>query len=278
MLSVCHIIELLICRCLRSQIKRLPSIFNSVAVAKNGDIFWTDSASDFKLHDGVYTMLANPSGRLLRYDRKTKQNVVLIDQLYFANGIALSPDEEFVVVSETAASRLTRHYLKGNKAGVTDVFIDRLPGATDNLTPDATGIWVPLVNAIDAQHPALWQSAAKAPYVRRFLCRILALIEAPFKLVESLYPNPYTQLVVHKVGHFETLLAMTPPRTTILRIDWNGKIIGSLHGFDLSVQGVAHVLEDGDYLYLGSFANKFLGRVALPKSYKQQQTTAKAGI
>lgn len=249
-----------------------------MAVAKNGDIYWTDSASDFALYDGIYVMLANPSGRLFRYNRQTKKNVLIADQLYFANGIALSPDEEFVVVSETAASRLSRYYIKGSKAGTSDVFIDRLPGASDNLTPDANGIWVPLVMAIDAEHPALWQSAANAPYIRRFLCRILALIEAPFKLVERFYPNPYSQWVVNRVGHFETLAALTPPRTTILRIDWTGKIVGSLHGFDRSVQTVAHVLEDGDYLYLGSFSNKYLGRVALPKTYKSAaQQQAKPG-
>lgn len=42
---------------------RKPKIPNSVAVHTSGDIFWTDSSSDFKLEDGVYTMFANPSGR-----------------------------------------------------------------------------------------------------------------------------------------------------------------------------------------------------------------------
>lgn len=259
---------------------RKAAIFNSIAVAKNGDIYWTDSSSDFKLYDGIYSMLANPSGRLFRYNRVAKKSEALLDELYFANGLALSPDEAFIIVSETTASRLTRYYLKGNNKGQKDVFIDRLPGATDNLTPDANGIWVPLVMSIDAEHPALWQSAANAPYIRRFLCRTLALIEAPFQLIERVYPNPYTKWIVHKTGHFEALGALQPARTTILRIDWNGKIVGSLHGFDRSVQGVAHVLEDGDYLYLGSFANKYVGRVTLPKSYKsatQQQTTTKPG-
>lgn len=248
--------------------KRKAGIFNSVAVAKNGDFYWTDSASDFQLQDGVYTLLANPSGRLFHYNRATKQNKMLIDELYFANGVALSPNEDFIVVSETGASRLQRYHLKGSKAGQTDTFIDRLPGATDNLTPDANGLWVPLVIAIDNEHPALWQSAANAPLIRRFLLRVLGLIEAPFKLIESVYPNPYTQYLVHQIGHFESLGNMHPPRTTILRIDWNGKIIGSLHGFDKSVHGIAHVLEDGDYLYLGSYANKYLGRTKLPKSYR----------
>lgn len=253
-------------------IRRPAALFNSVAVSKSGDIYWTDSSSDFKLEDGVYTLFANPSGRLFHYSRSTKQTKMLIDEMHFANGVALGPNEDFVVVAETAASRIRIYYLKGAKAGQSEVFIDRLPGVPDNLTPDNDGLWVPLVMAIDSENPGLWQSAANAPLVRKFLSRVLALIELPFKMVENIYPNIYTQTVVHKLGHFESLANLQPDRQTILRIDWSGKIVGSLHGFDRSVHGVAHVLEDGDYLYLGSFANKYLGRVKLPKTYKSGKT------
>lgn len=218
-------------------------------------------------------MFANPSGRLFKYDRKTKQNKALIDEIYFANGVALSPNEDFVVVTELAASRLLRYYLKGPKTGTWDIFIDKLPGVSDNLTPDADGLWVPLVLSVDAENPALWQSAANAPLIRKFLARVLALAELPFKLIEQVYPNPFTANVVHKIGHFETIGGLSPARQTILRIDWKGKIVGSLHGFDRSVHTIAHVLEDGDYLYLGSFSNKYIGRVKLPKSYKSSKPT-----
>lgn len=40
-----------------------PLICNSVDVASNGDIYWTDSSTEFILNDGLYTMLTNPSGR-----------------------------------------------------------------------------------------------------------------------------------------------------------------------------------------------------------------------
>lgn len=215
----------------------------------------------------------NPSGRLFQYVRSTKQNKVLIDKLYFANGVALSPNEDFVVVSETAASQLRRYYLKGAKAGQSDIFIGKLPGASDNLSPDSEGLWVPLVIAIDSENPGIWQSAANVPLIRKFIARILALTELPFKLIENVYPNFYSRLIVHTIGHFDSISSTTPPRATILRIDWNGKIVGSLHGFDKSVHGIAHVLEDNDYLYLGSFANKYLGRVKLPKSYKSAKQT-----
>ena len=45
------------------EVQRKAKIFNSVAVTKNGDIYWTDSSSDFGIQDGIYTLLANPSGR-----------------------------------------------------------------------------------------------------------------------------------------------------------------------------------------------------------------------
>lgn len=164
--------------------------------------------------------------------------------------------------------------MKGPKTGQSDVFIDKLPGISDNLTPDANGLWVPLVLSIDAEHPAIWQSAANAPLIRKFLARALALIELPFKLIEQVYPNPFTANIVHKIGHFETIGGLSPPRQSILRIDWDGKIVGSLHGFDKSVHTIAHVLEDGDYLYLGSFSNNYIGRVKLPKTYKSAKPTS----
>lgn len=36
---------------------------NSIAVASNGDIYWTDSSTEFSLEDGVFDMLADGSGR-----------------------------------------------------------------------------------------------------------------------------------------------------------------------------------------------------------------------
>jgi hypothetical protein len=38
-----------------------------------------------------------------------------------------------------------RYYLRGPKAGQTDVFVDNLPGLPDNISPNArgNGYWVP---------------------------------------------------------------------------------------------------------------------------------------
>lgn len=261
---------------LDGKVRRPAKVFNSVAVAKNGDVFWSDSSSDFPLYDGVFGFLANPSGRLFHYNRKTKENKALIDEIFFANGVVLSPNEDFVVVSELGSLRLLRYYLKGPKAGQTDFFVEGLPGLADNLTPDENGIWVALVISVDDSHPFIFRSAAKTPLIRKFLLRFLTLIELPFKLIEQAFPNSYTEKIVHLIGHFETIGGLNPDRQTILRLDWQGNIVGSLHGFDKSVHSIAHVLEDGDNLLLGSFSNKYIGRVKLPKSYKSARSTTAA--
>ena len=38
-----------------------------------------------------------------------------------------------VYVAETGRFRVRRYYLKGEKAGQTDILIDNLPGVPDNL-------------------------------------------------------------------------------------------------------------------------------------------------
>jgi sugar lactone lactonase YvrE len=41
-----------------------PKLPNSVAVSSDGTIYWTDSDSHYALHDGVYTILVDGTGRL----------------------------------------------------------------------------------------------------------------------------------------------------------------------------------------------------------------------
>ncbi|XP_055377097.1 adipocyte plasma membrane-associated protein Hemomucin [Condylostylus longicornis] len=246
--------------------KRMGKVFNSVAVAKNGDIYWTDSSSDFALSDGILASFSNPSGRLFHYDRSKNVSSLLIDELHFANGVALSPNEDFVVVAETVSSRLLKYHLKGSKKGQYEVFLDGLPGLPDNLTPDSDGLWVPLVAAADSEHPQIMQLLSPYPIVRLFVVRFLALIQLPFRFFNNLIPIPLAQKTLHLIGNFESVTFLYPSRSTILRLDWNGNILGSLHGFDRSVGFVSHVLELDDSLLLGSPFNKFLARVKLPRA------------
>ena len=65
---------------------------------------------------------------LVRNDPATGKTETLLKDLYFANGVTLSANEDFVLVNETYRYRITRYWLSGEKAGTHDVFIDNLPG------------------------------------------------------------------------------------------------------------------------------------------------------
>ncbi|XP_059610945.1 adipocyte plasma membrane-associated protein Hemomucin [Phlebotomus argentipes] len=245
---------------------RRPKIANSVAVHSSGDIYWTDSSSDFGIDDGMFTMLANPSGRLIHYDRAKNVSTALIDEMFFANGLLISPGEDFIVVAETAANRLRKYHLKGAKKGTSEMFLENLPGLPDNLSPaDDDGFWVALVVPYDKDTPSLTNSMAKVPLIRKFLLRMLYLIETPFRLISSSLPNIYTQKIYHAIGHFETTSAVFGPRVTMLKVDWSGRIVEALHCTDESMKGMSHLLQVGDYYYLGSPFSKYMGRVKVPQ-------------
>lgn len=40
-----------------------PKLFNSVAVASNGDVYWSDSSTEFELQDGLFDVFADGTGR-----------------------------------------------------------------------------------------------------------------------------------------------------------------------------------------------------------------------
>lgn len=215
----------------------------------------------------VFFVFSSPIS-LFKYNRAKNVSEVLLDELFFANGLALSPNEDFIVVAETGAMRLGKYYLKGPKAGQSDIFVEGLPGLPDNLTPDADGIWVPLVSAADSEHPNTFALFSRFPTIRLFLARLLTLFELPFRYLDSVYPNKFSKRFVHFVGHGESIRGLVPKRTTVVRVDWNGNIVGSLHGFDSSISGISHVLEYQDQLYLGSPFNHYLARVKSPKASK----------
>lgn len=124
-----------------------------------------------------------------------------MDGLHFANGVILSPGEDFLIVAETGDSRLHRYYLKGPKKGTHDIFLDGLPGLPDNLNSDGRdGFFVPLVFGRDADHPTISQIFGPFPLVRKLFSRIIALTELGFKTLHKIYPTVYSQTAIHWVS------------------------------------------------------------------------------
>ena len=67
------------------------------------------------LAEHVYLVKGESTGRLLKYSPKRKTTSFVTGGFFYANGVALGPDEAFVLVSETCKLRVIRHWLKGPK-------------------------------------------------------------------------------------------------------------------------------------------------------------------
>ena len=91
---------------------------NDVDIAQNGIIYFTDASDKFAQKEYRDSALENRSdGRLLSYNPKTQETKVLINNLYFANGVAISSDKSFILVNETWEYRVRKYWLKGERAG-----------------------------------------------------------------------------------------------------------------------------------------------------------------
>ncbi|XP_014205300.1 adipocyte plasma membrane-associated protein-like [Copidosoma floridanum] len=245
-----------------------PMLINSLDIASNGDVYWSDSCSNFHLEDGIYCMIANPSGRLIRYNAANKKNQVLVHDLGFANGVALSEDESFVIVSETSTSRITKYNLKGSNAGKSEIFVEGLPGMPDNIHSDTkNGYLISFAAYADSQNPILPQFLIPYPNLRRLAARLLMLLEAPFKCLQSYYPNYFTEQFIHFVGGFESIIFIVPNVVVVARMNKNGEIIDAAYGTNRKMSGITSAYIHDGFLWLGSDHAEFLGRVPLQQVF-----------
>jgi sugar lactone lactonase YvrE len=113
-------------------------------IASDGTIYFSDATYLNNLNN-ISNDWGQPNGRLLSYNISTGVTSLLLDNLYFANGVSISNDESFLLVNETAASRVRRYWLTGPNAGQSGVFayINQNSWLPDNITcNDQSVFWV----------------------------------------------------------------------------------------------------------------------------------------
>jgi sugar lactone lactonase YvrE len=75
---------------------------DGVDVAEIGMIYFTDASYKYSVSEFIWDFLkGKPHGRLMSYDPATRRTKVLVRNLYFANGVAVSPDQNYVIFCET---------------------------------------------------------------------------------------------------------------------------------------------------------------------------------
>jgi sugar lactone lactonase YvrE len=206
---------------------------NDLDIAKDGTIYFTDASSRFALTELKEDIVEHRgSGRLLAYDPAAKTTRVVLGDLSFANGVAVSPDGSFLLVVETGAYRVHRVWLNGPRAGQSEIFIDNLPGFPDGISSNG--------------RDTFW----------------LALVTPRDKILDQLMPHPFIRKAVLRLPGF-----MQPAINRYgfaLGLDVNGKVSrnlqdGSAHCF----AQIANVVEHKDALYFGSIGEAAIGRLPL---------------
>lgn len=85
----------------------VPGFPDDLDIAKDGSVYWSDLMAPRPTEVGI-GLMTDTSGRLIKYDAKTKTNSVLISGLSIANGVQLSSKEDFVLVNESNKGRTLR--------------------------------------------------------------------------------------------------------------------------------------------------------------------------
>jgi sugar lactone lactonase YvrE len=153
---------------------------DDVDVASNGNIYFSDASTKFHAKTygtyGASLLDINEHGghgRIIEYNPKTKIATVLANDINFANGVALSHDEQYVLFNETGSYRVLRLALNGELRGTLDVLIDNLPGFPDNLAQGSNGLyWLGLVSP----RSKLLDMMSNSPGLRKMVQRLPAFM------------------------------------------------------------------------------------------------------
>jgi sugar lactone lactonase YvrE len=110
---------------------------NDVDIASDGIIYFSNTSSKVpfnRVNARKIVLEAKPDGGLYSYNPKTKKIKLLLDDTYFANGVAVSKNDDFVLLVDLAKYRVQRYWLKGKNKGQKDIFIENLPGLPNGIS------------------------------------------------------------------------------------------------------------------------------------------------
>lgn len=219
---------------------------DAVVVAKNGRMYFSDASGRFAPKDWGGTFEASvldiiegaSTGRVLEYDPATQATRVVAYGLSFANGVALSADEQSLFVTETGKFRLWKIATAASGLSVAQtspqatVLLDNLPGYPDNLMRGLDGkIWMGFAKPRNPTADAM----ADKPWLRRLTLR----------LPRAFWPVPKSY------GH---VVAFTE----------DGKIVADLQDPSGAYPETTAVTETADRLYVQSLHAHGLGWLPKP--------------
>ncbi|WJX73810.1 cohesin loading factor Ssl3, variant 2 [Trifolium repens] len=219
---------------LATEVEGAPIRFtNDVDFDTEGNIYFTDSSTKYQRRSFIHLIFSGENtGRVLKYSSATKETTVLVRNIHFPNGITLSKDGSFFLFAEGLIGRLHKYWLKGDKAGTSEIFAI-LPGFPDNVRVNENGdFWV----AINC---------------RRFMYSYLNALYPKMRKIILMLPIPTKINYMLQIGgKFHAAVVKYSPEGKILQIleDSEGKV----------VKAVSEVEEKDGKLWIGSVMMPFI--------------------
>jgi len=214
----------------------LPFRFtDDVDVAADGRIFFSDASSKFgpAAHARDDILEHGGHGRLLMFDPSSGVTTTLLSNLEFANGVAVAPDQQSVLVTQTGSYNIIRYWIAGQRAGDHEIFFDNLPGIPDGISSNGRDTyWV----ALFAPRNAILDHLSDWPFIRKLA----------FRLPSWMQPQPAAHAFV-------------------LGLSLDGQVTHNLQhvGAD-SFHPITSVTEANGKLYLGSLTQPAFAVIDVP--------------
>ncbi|KAF8784500.1 Adipocyte plasma membrane-associated protein like [Argiope bruennichi] len=203
-------------------------------------------------------------GRVIRYNIHSGETEILAKGLHFPNGVQLSNDGSFLLVCEIMNRRILRLFIKGEKKGKIEIFADALPAEPDNIRKSSGGgYWVGFTSARNSTNPLLPDRLSLYPNLKRFYGRIHTFFCSLLVKLSEIIDNCSFRSVAYKLNRGDYILSMFPRHGIVIEFSENGQILRSFHSPDGRISDLSEVQEHEGYLYLGSFVNRYLGRLRL---------------
>lgn len=173
------------------------------------------------------------SGKLMKYNPKSKQVTMLLGNLSFPNGIALSQDGNSMLLAETTNCRILKYWLTTSKSGNLEVFA-QLPGFPDNIKRSPRGgYWV----GVHSKRDRVLKWIVSHPWIGKFLLKL-----------------PFDVMKVH------SLLGKFRGSGLALRLSEDGEVLEMRDGRDYKFKSISEVMEKDGELWIGSINLPFVGR------------------
>ncbi len=233
---------------------------DAVVVAKSGKIYLSDASTRFAAKDWGGTFEASVldileqsrTGRIVEYDPATRATRVLAKGLSFANGVALSANEQQLFVVETGQYRVWRINVtasdldlrtidSANRANNTNstaqIVLENLPGYPDNLMRG--------LPTLDGK-PKLW----------------VGLTKPRSKVIDDMAGKPWLRSMTLRLPR--ALWPIPPRYGHVLAFTEDGTVVQDLQDPTGAYPETTSVLETADRLYIQSLHAPEIGWMKRP--------------